>query len=209
MYRAIIPGHILQGGISTSIPHHLTEKLLTQFSASSRCSSIFIDPAAGFSVDKFPKVKESNSDLSDGTKAFAICTEDDNLGTFVSDQVFSIAVLSPFFRSTKLNQALENWTASFPEARISVFKYGRILSSDADPSFLKGRKIPDMLADKSYPIMSQFLPARYRELEARHLAQAIRLNLETCEPEYRDPLQKVEYLDFTDCMKIIGLEDKI
>ena len=92
--------------------------------------------------------------------------------------------------------------------RISAYRVGMIL-----PSAVKGEKshfVPsrmETVKEAAYPILSQFLPADYREIESKHLALAMRLNYETCEPDYKS--EKVEMLSFVDCMKIIGLEDKI
>ena len=97
-----------------------------------------------------------------------------------------------------------------PGIRISSFRVGRVLpwlrkGDSDDPAFIQSRG--EKWQDSAYAIGSQFLPARFREIESKDLALAIRLNFETCEPEYT--AEGVEELNFVDCMKIIGSEDKI
>jgi hypothetical protein len=94
--------------------------------------------------------------------------------------------------------------------RITSFRVGRVLpwfkmGDKGDPAFSQSKR--EQIEDTAFSIGSQFLPAKYREIESKDLALAIRLNYETCEPELNE--NGVEELNFEDCMKIIGLEDKI
>ena len=112
------------------------------------------------------------------------------------------------FPSVKEKELFESLRRGSPDVRISAYRVGMVL-----PSAVKGEKSPfvasrmETVKEATYPILSQFLPADYREIESKHLALAMRLNYETCEPDYKSG--KVEMLSFVDCMKIIGLEDKI
>ena len=213
MFRAIIPGQLRRGSLSLSVPRHFTEKLIQQFSASAQCAEIFVDNSFQVSATNFPKVVPI-SNVNDYSRpdrlpnlVIGSCEVVSGLNRSIPNPSF--VLLSPIFGSKDSGKMVEELSSRFPDSRISVFKHGRILCSDAAPSFLKGRSYLDLALDTSYPIHSQFLPARYREIEASHLAQAIRLNYETCEPSYSESLKNVEYLDFVDCMKIIGLEEKI
>ncbi len=209
----MIPGQLRRGSLSLSVPHHFTEKLIQQFSASAQCAEIFVDKSVDVSATNFPKVvpiSNFNEYSRPDRLPNLVIGSCEVLSEFNSSiQNPSFVLLSPIFGSKGSGKMVEELSSRFPDSRISVFKHSRILCSDASPSFIKGRSYKDITLDTSYPILSQFLPARYREIEASHLAQAIRLNYETCEPSYSESLKNVEYLDFVDCMKIIGLEEKI
>ncbi len=212
MFRAIIPGQLLRGTRSTSVPHHLTEKLLQQFSASPYCSEILVPESNGLMFGNSPKIVPV-SDISDHPNTNRLQTLVIGSGSDIEhprdDVPLSLVILSSIFGSNGKTPALQELSKKFPAARISVFRYSRILCSDAGSDIMKARELKDVCLDSGYPIFSQFLPARYREIEASHLAQAIRLNYETCEPSYCESMKNVEFLDFVDCMKIIGLDEKI
>lgn len=110
-----------------------------------------------------------------------------------------------------------------PGIRICDFQYGRLILPDrVKVDYYKGKMDLDQLKDTAYSIYSQFLPTRYREINTDELAQAIRLNFETCAGmttihyilhvhsigDTKDA-RGVETMSFEDCMQIIGRDDRI
>ena len=94
--------------------------------------------------------------------------------------------------------------------RTSVFKTAMILpgSTETDNELSLFTRI----SHTSYPIISQFLPVRYRQVYADDLALAIRLNAELCLPEHQKDASEqytVERLFYSDCMQVIGRDDLI
>ena len=99
----------------------------------------------------------------------------------VDSIVVVTSAFGPSAAARKLNATVDGLAAKFPDARISVFQCGRIIPTDADLTEGTNRGWKETILDDTYRIVSQFLPTKYREIEPRHLAQAIRLNYETCE----------------------------
>lgn len=226
MYRVIIPGTFAIGEFkSSSLGPHLIRKLVDQFSASPRCSEIVLEDSIIESKDNPKATSFKRFESSGEWKELLnlIITHDiSHFKHIPLKNTDSVVHFSSISQHNKISTHVQNISSLYPLSRISVFEYGRIMNSDAGAPELAGRRFADKAKDLSYPLLSQFLHARYREIEAKHLAQAVRLNYETCErmlitpsdlytflAEYADPHQKIEYLNFVDCMKIIGLEEKI
>ncbi len=203
----------------------LLQNLSKQFAAAQNCPEIW---AHGFEPvvqdqSKIHVLPEANAPNKSTLPALAIMTSlEPSAPAEIFPDVGSVALVAPAFGQGNISQKIEEIEAQYPDARISVFKCGRILDRDDSGHGQVRRDYTENVVDTVYPILSQFLPARYREIDSKHLAQAIRLNFETCNRMYShvqiynhsvaiypDPSRKVEYLDFVDCMKIIGLEDRI
>lgn len=170
----------------------LVARVVEQFGSSAMCSEVFLEEAL---MAKLPvkdnSLKRKIHDIKTVTKPsekpalvlladhFRILPDRESLL-----HVDGIVVLTSAFGSPvagrKLNSTVESLALKFPEARISVFHCGRIIPTDADLVREQKRSWKEAVLDDSYRILSQFLPTKYREIEPRHLAQAIRLNYETC-----------------------------
>lgn len=171
----------------------LVTRLLEQFSSSPICSDVFLEKSL---MERIPvtdnslkrKIHEIKT-LSKSSEQPALVLLPDH-DSAVPDRnsilhVDGIVVLTSAFGSSaparKLNSTVESLAQKFPEARISVFECGRIIPNDSDLTGEEKRNWKETVLDDSYRIVSQFLPTKYREIGPRHLAQAIRLNYETCE----------------------------
>ena len=203
---------------------------MDQFNASAGCSAVFTD-LSGMNQSaelKIPKKAESIDvfECSDPTSTVLVSDLSSGIRDVTGSNIQSIALIAPILgkesRDKSLDSVVNSWAARAPDARISVFQIGRIIPSSSNLNTGESQTRLEIIQDNLYPILSQFLPVKYREIEPAHLAQAIRLNYETCErmslsppytylsaAEYLDKTKKVEYLTFADCMKIIGLEDRI
>jgi hypothetical protein len=185
MYRVIIPGRFTIGDLrNSSVPKHFARKLIQQFGASQRCSEIILDESAlEFAESNKAKALckfESSGEFGD-LKNVVIVYDRSHFKSVPLHNTESIVVLSAITQSKRISQDILSLSSLYPQTRISEFRYSRILSSDAAAADLVARPLVEKMKDVSYPILSQFLPARYREIDAKHLAQAVRLNFETCE----------------------------
>lgn len=159
-----------------------------------------------------PKFRRIDGDVDssvDLPSALFLLNGESELGSARNARLDHICLISSIF--TKFPGAreegfLDQLREKNPGARISVFRIGRVLAVEGE-----GRFDSEVLMDKAYEVGSQFLPAKYREISANHLAQAMRLNYETCTPDYKkgDGSENIELLSFVDCMKILGLEERI
>lgn len=185
MYRVIIPGTFTIGEFkSSSLGPHLIRKLVDQFTASRRCSEIVLEDCIieGKDNPKATSLKKFESSGEWKELLNLIITHDISYFKHIPlKNTDSVVHLSPISQHNKISTHFRNLSSLYPQSRISVFEYGRIMNSDAGAPALAGRRFTDKAKDLSYPLLSQFLHARYREIEAKHLAQAVRLNYETCE----------------------------
>jgi hypothetical protein len=185
MYRVIIPGRFTIGDLrNSSVPKHFARKLIQQFGASQRCIEIIVDePALEFTESNKAKALskfESSGEFGD-LKNVVIVYDRSHFKSVPLQNTESIVVLSAIWQSKRTSQDILSLSSLYPQTRISEFQYSRILNSDAAAADLVARPLVEKMKDVSYPILSQFLTARYREIDAKHLAQAVRLNFETCE----------------------------
>ena len=217
MYRAIIAS-------TREVPSRsfkqLRKELVTQFRFSPLCEKVLVekdrvvldDDLKNLTSDKVEIFTDLSELKLENTKSIGIIpsTLGSNIG--VLGQLDSIILIKSIY--TKEIDPCEAETIAKlrvrnPELRASVFAIGRIIQDlPADESLMS---LPmskmEIVQDNLYPIYSQFLPARFREISPRNLAQAIRLNYETCEiSNHADGIEKLNYVD---CMKIIGLDDRI
>ena len=165
--------------------------LLNQFIHSPLCSSISLyegdnsEWLDGISSSKIESKPDERSLPDKKAKAFYVQSGKFQMPIDKSEPIDSIGVIvSKYakFPSAEERRSIEKLISIHPDCRISIFKIGRILPSQDlsnNKPFLRSRK--DLLADGAYSIMSQFLPVRFREIHANHLALAVRLNYETCQ----------------------------
>ena len=216
MYRAVIASNLVKRStISDLTLAVLRRELVQQFVASPMCSEVVVERS---DVDSLiPLNTPAHAKLSSITAYSALPKTGArdlivNVGFGVSPrldaaQIDHLVLVTSIFSKRQIDTVRQHLSGNPP---ISVFQTGRViptlsLDKGTDISSLRPRR--QVVEDAMYPIMSQFLPSRFREIQSKNLAQAIRLNYETCAGEYN--AANVEYLDFVDCMKIIGLEDKI
>ena len=94
--------------------------------------------------------------------------------------------------------------------RISLFEPTLVIQNESTTDSLT----PTMrVLSTLYPYISQFLPIRFKEIEDSDLALAARLNAEICGPSkpasFYPECDTLERLGYSDCMQIIGRDDRI
>ena len=219
MYRAIV-GSI--GDKPNAALKELRLELVKQFRFSPLCANLYVqeDPIifdTSFADQIGGKVKyydESNKNIFGDKPVFGIIPNSEDLmhNELVSRRMGSIAFLSSIYmnRATPdLSEIVKTLRVSSPDARITSFNIGRLIRSESDNknTYSCPRSRTEILCDSIYPIYSQFVPSRYREITPKDLALAIRMNYETC--EIMNGNNGAEELNYVDCMKIIGLDDRI
>jgi len=218
MYRAIV-GSI--GDTPNAALKELRLELVKQFRFSPLCANLYIqkDPIildTNFADQIGGKVEyyESNKNIFGQKPVFAIIPNSNGLmqNELAARRMDSIAFLSSIYmnRATPdLSEIVKTLRVSSPDARITSFNIGRLIRSESDNknTYSCPRSRTEILCDSIYPIYSQFVPSRYREITPKDLALAIRMNYETC--QIVNGNNGAEELNYVDCMKIIGLDDKI
>ena len=212
MYRAIVTS--ISPNAQRSV-YQLRKELIKQFENSPLCQSVIIqrDPVLlDKSVELVSNAKSKVSDSwqqvnKDLLKTFLISPEGLR-DTLELEGVDNVAVVGSIFKTKDYKKILLPGTPKHkPSQHVSIFGVSYLIEED-DRSL---DHIPAGNAEKFYkhiyPIASQFLPARFREITPKHLALAIRLNFETC--EFSPTEDGIEELDYVDCMKIIGLDERI
>lgn len=211
MYRAIITSI---GPTAERSVYQLRKELINQFINSPMCESVVInrDPVIldrSLDAVKNPKLTVSATleDLSsDNIRNFLVIPHERQANLEIKN-LDGVTAIGSLFRKSDDLKGLLSGRIDQADTRLSFFRVGHVMH-DEDPSF---DCIPvsntAKLREHLYPIASQFLPARFREISPKHLALAVRLNFETC--EFTAGTNGVEELDFVDCMKIIGLEECI
>jgi hypothetical protein len=221
MYRAVIVSKPTKNSKIRALTATLLKRdLVRQFVASPMCSSVAVDIVDTNHPNLKSKLQDSKivrfssySDLAQSSAPNLLVNIGGNLPEdFEVDQVDRLVLVSSIFNRPDidaLRRRLKGLVAGKP-VPVSVFETGHILPSFSKEDAVEEtgmRSKKDVVGDAVYSIGSQFLSAKYREIQSKHLAQAIRLNYETCEGEF--DANNVEYLNFVDCMKVIGLEEKI
>ena len=212
MYRALIG----MGGPIFSNGKVFQRLLVNQFLNSSIASSVSVYPPEADKIfledfaenPKLMNLESSSLELIE-TKQALFLTSADLISPDTQSGLDHVAFISSIFQkfpSAKEEEFLRQVRARSPKARVTAFRLGRIVSAETGSRSLTNI---DLIMDKAYELGSQFMPAKYREISAGDLAQAMRLNYETCAPEYLKQGEFVETVDFVDCMKILGLEDRI
>lgn len=218
MYRAIIASLPSSSAIGIKA---LRRDLIEQFAHSPLCSGVLVqreetllsDPAKRISSSKVQAFEDFGQlPVSDPPQLlvgfgpmYPYPVNSLNLAGFC--HVGSLLRRFPSIDESNLYSDLKRRNVG---VRITSFRVGRVLprfkkEDKDDPEFAQSKR--EQIEDTAFSIGSQFLPAKYREIESKDLALAIRLNFETCEPDFNQ--NGVEEINFVDCMKIIGLEDKI
>ncbi len=223
-YRAIISNI----GKSAHAPElvHLRRSLVQQFTHSPFCSRILIQRSEeDLSVEVLLREIPGKSDGFTSTKDIYI--PDIHPNDLVVQLPFSTPIefdgecmkritswnivqpIRTSFPNSSQAVIIQNLTGLAPHVRITAFRYGRLcLSNQISKDAYNGSLSSKRIADLFYSIYSDFLPVKYRAILTENLAQAIRLNYETC---IADNLasEKIEDLNFEHFMRIIGLEDRI
>lgn len=216
MYRALI-GTASSELFNASTDQKLYRCLLRQLLHSPLTDSVTpLSPSLDETILKNfgsnPKFRRINGDVDssvDLPSALFLLTGESEEGLPKNARLDHICMISSIFRKfprPREERFLDLLRENNPGARISVFRISRVLGDQGTSWFDS-----DVMMDKAYEVGSQFLPAKYREISANHLAQAMRLNYETCTPNFKegDGSENVELLSFVDCMKILGLEERI
>jgi hypothetical protein len=200
--------------------YQLRTELIKQFKFSPLCREVFVekDPVIfdhalrNIPSDKVHEFSEDLHSLDSGTRNIGIFMDGANCNPGGLHKFDSLVFVKSIY-SQKLgvceSEIINKSRVEYPALRVSVFKIGRIIPDNLgeEASSLLPKSKADVVMDNLYPIYSQFLPARFREISPRDLAQAVRLNYETC--EVMNGPEGIEELHYVDCMKIIGLDDRI
>ena len=203
MYNALVgPSRHKYASLRENLLKQLT-KSPTTVSVSASCLSL--------GHKKPDNATNSNFSSTDGqvsndnpTALFLFDTDPVSLSAAI--KLDHVSFVSPAFRKfpcSRERDFIDSIIRINPDARVSAFRVGYVLGEEPKEA------LAATIVDRAYSVASQFLPTDYREISASHLALAMRLNYETCEPQYREGSGKVESITFADCMKIIGLEDRI
>jgi hypothetical protein len=189
MYRVIVNSNFPSLFSSKLGRAALLKGVVDQFNVSAACSIVFTDfiditQSADIKVPSKTKAIESFH-YADPTPTVLIADLNSDIFDVGVSKIESIALIAPLLgkesREKTLDSLVNSWVTRAPDARISVFQIGRIIPSSADLKGAEPQTRLEVIQDNLYPILSQFLPVKYREIEPAHLAQAIRLNYETCE----------------------------
>ena len=213
MYRAIISSI----GPTAGRPiYQFRKELLNQFLNSPMCSSVVVlrDPVMldeslkSINNQKLTVCESLREVERDGVLNKLIVPEE--LKETISDLEFldAVTALSSIYKNHDYKREILRKIHSIqPNKRLSLFRLGYMTqSNDVGLDCVPVTNIAKVV-ERCYPVASQFLPARFREISPQHLALAVRLNFETC--EFSPSEDGIEQLDFVDCMKIIGLEERI
>jgi hypothetical protein len=213
MYRAIIAS--VQPSASRQI-YQLRAELIKQFVYSPLCTTVLVKRDPVILDEALQNIKHGKLRTVDAIEPM-MAGDIRNLVVVphviddLRDELCradSVVVFDSIFRPNKqIIKQLPIRSDRQSSVRSSVFLTGH-LSPQEDNTMTN---IPSTSMEKVsnfvYPIGSQFLPARFREIQPQHLALAVRLNYETC--EFSAGPDGFEELDFVDCMKIIGLDERI
>jgi len=214
MYRAVVTA--IGPNANKSI-HQLRKELVKQFLNSPACASVVLQRDAvlldtSFEALNNPKLTVSDSlgDIAeDSLKNLMIVPY--GLQTaigFKPETLDALTAVGTIFKNNDYNmELLREVSRHHSKKRLSLFRCGHIVQEDDIDMDCVPVSHAEKLYEHFYTIGSQFLPARFRQISPKHLALAIRLNFETCEFSPCD--SGIEELDFVDCMKIIGLEERI
>lgn len=190
MYRALISS---VGSCPSRELLALQRSIVDQFRHSPYCSTVLVEgdaPHEPLSDEARHKVEYNVHDerLRDSTSARTVVVQfsgQSELSKLLRDvKVDSWNEVQPIRDPYPTSYQIQNLTTLRklnPVVRFSVFRFGRlVLPVTERKSPLKDGLDRMTLMDSLYSIYAQFLPVRYRELPSDQLAQAVRLNYETC-----------------------------
>lgn len=213
MYRVVIAS--VQPSASRQI-YQLRAELIKQFLHSPLCSTVVVKRNPVILDETLQNIKHEKLRTVESMQGM-ITGDVRNL--FVAPHVLevqgddlshahSVVVFDSIFRpNEEVKKQLQVLSRRQPSVRPSIFLTGHIAPQEDDNITNIPSSVLERVTNFMYPIGSQFLSARCREIEPKHLALAVRLNYETCESSAG--LDGIEELDYVDCMKIIGLDERI
>lgn len=189
----------------------LSQKLIWQLLMSPTCAEILcqgpVPTFEGVSKDVLKKLKKLNfASLKNVDKAF--CGKPVDFASVEDSEflhnanILRVSHLSLIMPRGSHSKAAEIRRSLGGIERLSYFAPQRVTGS-CETRVQK-------LVQAVYPVVSQFLPSRYREISVEHLSLAMRLNAELCIPVKSNPGDThLEVLMYSDCMQVIGRDDKI
>ncbi len=214
MYRAII------APVLPTAPRaifQLRYELVKQFINSPLCSRVLVHRDEAILDDSYTKLQNQKMTILESIEGnnASDCRSIvvfPHLPVILSTKDLSldrIVTVESIFKKSNQGTAyvIKNAEHSANRQNASVFQVGYISPCDGPHPVDVPLTAVENLYDQLYPIACQFLPARFRNIQAHHLAQAIRLNYETC--EFMAGSEGIEALNYVDCMKVIGLEERI
>ena len=213
MYRAIIAS--VHPNATRSI-YQLRGELINQFVNSPLCSSVMIkrDPVIldetikNLKHQKIIMSESTENSTQDTVRNLLIVPDVCDFPDAELSDIDSVVTFGSLYKSKqKHEEKLKLIRELNPGVRRTVFSTGHVTLLGDEPMTNIPSSSFETLINILYPIGSQFLPARFREINPNHLALAVRLNYETC--EFAADSDGIERLDYVDCMKIIGLDDRI
>jgi hypothetical protein len=169
---------------------YLSSQLLKQFLLSPFCRSVTLLGHKHLTDSKFT------------SKLIDACSDSQHYNLYVSasgKKQDNIEISTDHITSLqKLTDSASDLSLQHPAVpRLSIFR-PYFITEPTSQSSMKSVLL------RVYPIVSQFAAVKYREISAEDLALAIRLNAEIC-----DSLSRVEYLFYSDIMRVIGKSDQI
>ncbi|CXI73328.1 conserved Plasmodium protein, unknown function [Plasmodium berghei] len=155
--------------------------------------------------ENVPQNYENNQIINDTNKLVSFLTYDNRR----KDDFLKVLNLNKLYNVDHINiLCLNNYNSiidlfknnPFENKRISIFCPFHIINNDDDNNKYQKETIKKII-DFIYPIISDFLPLKYKHVYMSDLVRAIILNSELCQTNSKNEL---EIFKFIDMMEIIG-----